>query len=252
MPLIIEDCVVETSTTTGTGNFTLAGAVVGYRTFASVCATGDLIYYLIEAIDANGDRTGEWEAGLGTYSAANTLTRTTVTDSSNAGAAVNFAAGTKRVMLSLTSTQYKFRGALVKKAADQTTADYTAGAMIAWDSETGGYDTSGFHDNVTNNSRLTIPVGVNYVRLSACVELSAVTADVWITLKIYKDGAISSFIGHPTITIEAGTTTPTIEVVSPVLAVGEGNYFEAYLRIETDTSVTVISQGSWFAIEVVE
>lgn len=99
MAHIWEDRVLETSTTTGTGNFTLAGAITGYRAFSAVCSTSDTVYYSIVAVDANGIPTGEWETGLGTYSAANTLTRTTVLESSNAGAAVNFSAGTKRVGL---------------------------------------------------------------------------------------------------------------------------------------------------------
>lgn len=101
MAHISEDRVLETSTTTGTGNLTLAGAVTGYRTFASQMATSDTCLYAVWGVDANGTPTGEWEGGIGTYSATNTLTRTTVLESSNAGAAVNFSAGTKYVAISL-------------------------------------------------------------------------------------------------------------------------------------------------------
>lgn len=98
MAHITELRVLETSTTTGTGALTLNGvAVTGYRTFASVCAVSDTVLYYIEAVDADGNATGDYEAGLGTYSGANTLTRTTVLRSSNANAAVTLAAGTKRV-----------------------------------------------------------------------------------------------------------------------------------------------------------
>lgn len=97
MAHITEVRVLETTTTTGTGALTLAGAVTGYRTFASVCSTNDTCLYYIEAVDSNGNATGDYEAGLGTYSGVNTLTRTTVVRSTNANAAVNFAAGTKRV-----------------------------------------------------------------------------------------------------------------------------------------------------------
>jgi hypothetical protein len=103
MALINDDRVMETSTSTGTGDFTLAGAITGFRAFSAVCATSDTFYYYIEAIDASGIPTGDWETGYGTYSAANTLTRTTVHKSSNANAAVSFSAGTKRVALGKTS-----------------------------------------------------------------------------------------------------------------------------------------------------
>lgn len=98
MAHIVEPRVLETSTTTGTGALTLAGALTGFRTFGSVMTSpSDTCWYYIEAVDANGNATGDYEEGLGTYSASNTLTRTTVSRSSNANAAVNFAAGTKRV-----------------------------------------------------------------------------------------------------------------------------------------------------------
>lgn len=101
--MILADRVLETSTTTGTGNFTLAGAVAGYRAFSAVCATGDTFSYTIYGVDGSGVPTGEWEVGLGTYSGANTLTRTTVQSSSNANAAVNFSAGTKQVALTISA-----------------------------------------------------------------------------------------------------------------------------------------------------
>lgn len=94
MALLIADRVQETSTTTGTGPFSLAGAKTGFRTFASVLAVGDTTYYTILQADV-----GAWEVGLGTYSAVNTLTRTTVLASSNAGAAVNFGTGSKDVFI---------------------------------------------------------------------------------------------------------------------------------------------------------
>jgi hypothetical protein len=102
MGLQVKDRVGETSTTTGTGALTLAAAITGFRRFSSVCSTNDTVYYVIIAVDANGNPSGDWECGLGTYSSSNTLTRTTVQASTNAGAAVNFAAGTKYVFLEAT------------------------------------------------------------------------------------------------------------------------------------------------------
>lgn len=105
MAHISEDRVLETSTTIGTGALTLAGAVTGYRTFASQMATSDTCNYAVWGVDANGTPTGEWEGGIGTYSATNTLTRTTVLESSNAGAAVSFSAGTKYVAITLLASK---------------------------------------------------------------------------------------------------------------------------------------------------
>jgi len=93
MAHVLKPRVAETSTTTGTGAFTLSGALTGHQRFSAVCATSDTTEYVIVA------ENGTWEEGFGTYSSANTLTRTTVSGSSNAGAAVNFAAGNKTVLM---------------------------------------------------------------------------------------------------------------------------------------------------------
>jgi len=97
---IVKDRVAETTTTTGTGSLTVAGALTGFRSFNSVCATNDTFPYSAWGVDGNGNATGEWETGLGTYSASNTITRTTVYGSSNSNALVNFSTGTKYISIS--------------------------------------------------------------------------------------------------------------------------------------------------------
>jgi hypothetical protein len=90
------DRVKETSTTTGTGNLTLAGAVSKFQAF-SVFANNDTFFYAVVHQTA-----AEWEIGIGTYvSATPALARTTVLESSNADAAVNFSAGTKDVFVTM-------------------------------------------------------------------------------------------------------------------------------------------------------
>lgn len=90
------DRVRDTTTTTGTGDITLAGsAPSGFRTFASAFSVADRVYYAIVGAS------GEWEVGIGVLSASTTLQRTTVLASSNAGAAVNFSAGTKDVFCNI-------------------------------------------------------------------------------------------------------------------------------------------------------
>lgn len=114
MPHIVADRVQETSTTTGTGALTLAGAVAGYRAFSAVMANADTTFYAVEHQSA-----AEWEIGLGTWNTGGTLTRTTVIASSNAGAAVNFSAGTKNVFITSPAVSQSF-GTLVPA---QLTAD---------------------------------------------------------------------------------------------------------------------------------
>jgi hypothetical protein len=92
MALVVKDRVQETSTTTGTGTFTLLGAVSGFQSF-SVIGDGNTTYYAI-VLGA------EFEVGLGTYTlSGTTLSRDTILESSNGGTAVNFSAGTKNVFV---------------------------------------------------------------------------------------------------------------------------------------------------------
>ncbi len=96
MALVNADRVKETSTTTGTGTYNLDGAVSGFRTFVAGIATANTCWYCAT------DNT-DWEVGIGTVTDAtpDTLARTTILASSNAGSAVNWGAGTKTIFCSL-------------------------------------------------------------------------------------------------------------------------------------------------------
>jgi len=96
MAFVLADRVQETTTTTGTGTVTLAGAVTGFQSFAAV-GDGNSTYYTIAAQSGS-----DWEVGIGTYtSSGTTLSRSTVLSSSNSGNLVNFGAGTKSVFVTL-------------------------------------------------------------------------------------------------------------------------------------------------------
>lgn len=94
MSLTYADRVKETTTTTGTGTLSLAGAATQHQTFVAGIGNGGLCVYCL--LDANGT---DWEVGVGTVTDAtpDTLSRTTILASSNAGAAINLSAGTHTV-----------------------------------------------------------------------------------------------------------------------------------------------------------
>lgn len=92
MPRTADRC-KETTTTTGTGALTLAGAVSQYQSFATAFgSSATKVQYAIV-----GQTGTEWETGIGTFNGTSTLTRDTVLQSSNANAVVNLSAGTKDV-----------------------------------------------------------------------------------------------------------------------------------------------------------
>jgi hypothetical protein len=107
MPLLINDRVLETSTSTGTGTFTLAGAFQGYQTFLAGIGGSNTTYYTIVLPNS-----AEYETGLGTLDAGGTvLTRTTVYQSSNSNNAVAFSAGTKLVFCDYLASKGIFKNA---------------------------------------------------------------------------------------------------------------------------------------------
>lgn len=136
------DFVHETTTSTGTGNLTLVN-VNGKRSFNTAFGTGgtNVFDYGISNRDAS-----EWERGTGHLLDATTLVRDTVLASSNAGAAVNFSAGTKDVVndipagnqlnLSITRTANTFLAGPTSGAAAaptwraQVSADLPIGTML--------------------------------------------------------------------------------------------------------------------------
>jgi hypothetical protein len=93
MALIVADRVKEVTTTTGTGTYTLGGAVDGFQAFSAVTVDTDTVYYAIT------DDT-DWEVGIGTIGGTQTtLARTTILSSSNSNSAVNWGVGTKNIFL---------------------------------------------------------------------------------------------------------------------------------------------------------
>lgn len=97
------DNCVETSTTTTTGAYQLSGVpasgeLPGAQTFVAGIGNGNTCHYYAHEIGGNA-----WERGIGTVTDAtpDTLTRTTIHASSNAGSAVDWTGKTVRIVATL-------------------------------------------------------------------------------------------------------------------------------------------------------
>ena len=164
MALVINDRVKETSTTTGTGTFSLAGAATGFETFVAGIATGNTTYY---AIFNQG--TTEWEVGLGTVTDAtpDTLARTTVITSSNSDSAVDFSAGTKDVFCTLPASK------AVYLDASGDPVGVGAGGQITDETKTFSN-----YSNITASRTLTMSSGTNYMLIGAITVNNLFTWDI--------------------------------------------------------------------------
>lgn len=148
--------------------------------------------------------------------------------------------------------QSPFAGVLVSKSANQTNVGAVAfpGVALTWDQET--YDTDAFHDNVTNNSRLTIPSGqgIRRVRLSANVQFNAATTG-GLYIAVRKNG--TDVPGMGALLLTGGASRRRLNVVSAPLEVVDGDYFELFAWADTTTNDDVeTDETTWFALDVVE
>jgi hypothetical protein len=150
MPLVLADRVKESTTTTGTGTVTLAGAAAGFQAF-SVIGNGNTTYYTI--VDTVN---GTWEVGIGTYTlSGTTLARNTVLDSSNAGSLVNFAAGSKDVFVAYPAERAVIGGMGYIENAATISSSSTINA--------GNNAISGGPVTINSGVSVTIPSGARWV-----------------------------------------------------------------------------------------
>lgn len=141
-----------------------------------------------------------------------------------------------------------FSGCTAKRTTSVSGGDFSTAAAVALDDEL--YDVGGWHDTVTNNSRLTVPSGVSYVELVASIDPSAFTANQWCEVSIRKNG---SALTQP-IVVNKSQNTATVsrwQIMTPPLAVSPGDYFELFFQTQTDTSITLLDTRLWLSIRKV-
>jgi hypothetical protein len=147
MALVINNRVRELTSTEGTGAVTLGGAVGGFQTFSAGIGNDNTTYYTISINSEN-----EWEVGLGTLNSdSSTLTRTTVLESSNGDAAVDFSAGSKEVFCTLPAEK-----AVYLDASDDPVG--VSGGQITDETKTFSN-----YSILTANRTITMASGTNYM-----------------------------------------------------------------------------------------
>ena len=227
MALVLADRVQETSTSTGTGSFTLAGAVTGYQTFA-VIGNGNTTFYTIA--DQGGSN---WEVGIGTYSTTGpTLARTTVLSNSNGNTSpVNFTAGTKTVFVTYPSEQSVNLDASGNVSALGTVSSGT------WQGSTVGvaYGGTGVTSSSGVNSVVLRDANANITFNNFTSGFTAVTAAAGTTVLTVASARTQVLIGSTTQTIQLPDAT-TLQIGQSFVFV---NNSSGALTITNNASATI-------------
>jgi hypothetical protein len=151
MAFVVKDRVKVTTTTTGTGTLTLGAAAVGGFQDFSVIGDGNTTYYAI-----TDSTNSAWEVGIGVYtSSGTTLSRDTVLESSNAGALVDFAAGSKDVFVTYPAERSVVGGMGYVENAATVTQSSTINA--------GNNAISAGPVTIASGVSITVPSGSRYV-----------------------------------------------------------------------------------------
>jgi hypothetical protein len=206
MAHVINDRVKETTTTTGTGAVSLAGAVTGFETFAAGIGNSNTTYYAIVHQTA-----AEFEVGLGTLDGdSSDLTRTTVISSSNSDSAVDFAAGTKDVFCTIPASKLIF---------EDNNNDATVGRNLT---VTGDLTVSG--DDITMGTNtagnLLIADGTNFnsIAVGGLSEISTVASDDVIMAVDTSGGGLKKITRANLVSgLAAGTMSNVVDDTSPQL-----------------------------------
>ncbi len=166
MAFVVNDRVKETSTTTGTGTLSLAGAVSGFQTFVAGIGNSNVTYYAIV-----NDSGTEFEIGIGTVTDASpdTLSRTTILESSNSDSAVDFSSGTKTVFCTLPASKAVFEDNNndVTLPDDLTLGSDSAVLKFGADSDTTLTHTDGTGLTLNSTNKLTFGDAASFIQQSS-------------------------------------------------------------------------------------
>jgi hypothetical protein len=136
-----------------------------------------------------------------------------------------------------------FSGALATKSATQSIAASTT-TTVTWPVETYGFDTASYHDNTTNNERMTVPF-TGYYSINANIEYDANASgyrNVYLNLNASTVKAISQ---------GANSVDWTANPLNFTAYATAGDYFwiQVYNNVAADIRGNVYAALSYFSVQ---
>lgn len=239
-PALVE----ETTTTTGTGDITLAGAIELRRPF-SVAGNGAYVPYIIEASD------GGWESGIGqvTVGTPNLLTRLVVLSSSNADTALNLPTGTHKVRCSDPGPiEALDRGGIIGLGTSHAMASGYE-SSVPFDTEQ--KDTDACWD-IGTPTDLKAPIWAGHVQYAFTCELQAPSMPVgaividlapqWVTPAFsYRITPHFQDDGFGTIVAHVNIVTPPLQITA-----GQQSFANVQAVNQSNVTITMMAGGTRF------
>lgn len=147
------------------------------------------------------------------------------------------------------ATRHGYKGARVYRAtSNQSIADATDVA-VQFNAETD--DSEGFHDNATNNTRLTVPTAGRY-RLIGQVRLTSNGNSADALLKIRRGGAT---VVAESYALLSNSIPMPVQVSTPLISCAAGDYFELVVNQDSNPNAArdaVLGEfNTFFAVEAV-
>ena len=127
-----------------------------------------------------------------------------------------------------------------------TQASGVAAYAVKFNTE--NYDTASIHDNVTNNTRLTVPAGITKIRLQGHISAVGTGANGILILRIRKNGVTNIAEGA---NVTFGVNPLSGDVISQLQTVSTGDYFELIADTSAGTAGLNISANIGASFEMI-
>lgn len=127
---------------------------------------------------------------------------------------------------------------VTKSAAQSTSGTIGANTAVGWDTET--YDPQVLHDNVTNNTRITIPVGWGgYYSVKSSLRYN--TASATVTTQFAVNGVVKADTAISTMGVSGPGAT---SLIATDIFLNDSDYLEVFIQANAASVPLIVSACS--------